>query len=273
MATNVTNWIRSILYGYREIWSNGVPVIARDVINIIGLTVLDDPIKKVTNVTFAGALLPTEAPIANTVMSRNGTGGTSVTALSVYDTVPPLGVQTAHINGATGKMYADNGFNFATETITRAQPYNAIYADTLYTFDGQGRLVTTTNGATYLTFDLDIPDGATLTSVEVWIRPSSPHAGLPATMPVVVFNQIYIESAATTLLAGELDQSASVVDYEAAHAILLNAGSTGPLAPTIIDNTAYFYRVKFTSEASTNALSGCIILGVKATYTTTTYRK
>jgi hypothetical protein len=266
------NWLTSILYGYREIQANGVPVIARSTMNFVGLTVLDDPVNKRTNITFAGAYIPTDAPIADTVMARNGTGGTSLTALSIYDDVPPGGTQTAYINGAAGTMYADNGFTFDTVTVERAQPYKPIYADTLWLFDSSGRLTTTTNGASTAHFDLDIPDGATLISVEVWIDPANAHAGLP-TMPAVVFNQIEIEDSNTSLLAGETDQSPDTSTFDVPHAIVLDNNSTGALTPTIIDNTKYYYRVKLTTESGANALSGCKVLGVIATYTTTTYRK
>lgn len=268
-----TNWIKAILFGYREIQANGVPLIARDVLNIVGLTVLDDPVNKRTNVTFAGAYIPTDAPVADTVMARNNSGGTSVTALSVYDTVPPTGVQTAYINGPAGTMYADNGFSFATATVTRAQPYNPVFNVALYEPDSYGRIITTMNTASPAYFDLDIPDGATLTSVEVWILPATPHGGLPTTLPAVNLTKINIEDTTTALLAGELDQSADVAAYETPHAITMNAGSTAALSPTVIDNTAYYYRVGFTSEAGLNALLGCAVLGIKATYTTTTYRK
>lgn len=267
------NWIKSILFGYREMQTNGVPVTERPTVNFVGLTVLDDPVNKRTNVTFAGAYIPTDSPIADTVMSRNGTGGTSVTALSVYDNVPPFGVQTAYINGATGAMYADNGFTFDTVTIERAQPYKPVYADSLWTFDTYGRIITSTNGLSSAHFDLDIPDGATLTAVEVWILTSAPHVGLPVTRPAVVLNQIAIETGSASLLSGETDQSVDVTAYELPHAITLDANSTAALVPTVIDNTAFYYRVKVTTEAGVNALAGCTILGIVATYTTTTYRK
>lgn len=272
MAISPTNWLQSILFGYRIILANGVPVISRSEVNIVGLTVLDDPVNKRTNVTFAGANIPTDAPVANTIVSRNNAGGSSFTSISIYDDVPPLGVQTAYINGATGEMYADNGFSFQTETITRAQPYKPVYGSS-WNVDSNGRITTTVNTAITAHFDLDIPDGAILTAVEIWIDPANAHAGLPQNKPAVVFNQIEIEDNNTSLLAGETDQSPDASSFDDPHAITLNASSTGALVPTVIDNTKYYYRVKFTSESGTNALLGCSILGIKATYETTEYRK
>jgi hypothetical protein len=273
MATAPTNWIQAILFGYRTILTNGVPVISRSEINIVGLTVLDDPVNKRTNITFAGANIPTDAPVANTIVSRNGAGGSSFTSISVYDNVPPLGVQTAYINGATGMMYADNGFSFQSEIIERAQPYKPIYSTALWTIDTFGRIITSSNTAAPAHFDLDIPDGATLTAVEVWVLTAAPHVGLPASMPAVIFNQIAIETGGTSALAGETDQSADVTAFELPHRITLDANSTAPLTPTVINNADYYYRVKVTTESSSNALAGCTILGIKATYTTTEYRK
>lgn len=274
MANNTgTNWIKAILFGYRDVLANGVPVISRNTLNFVGLTVLDDPVNKRTNITFAGAYIPTDAPVADTVVSRNGTGGTSVTFLSVYDTVPPMGVQTAYINGATGAIYADNGFTFDTVAIDRAQPYKPVYSDSLWTFDTYGQIITTTNGLSSAHFDLDIPDGATLTSVEVWVLTSAPHAGLPATPPTAVLNKIAVETGSASLLSGETDQSADVTAYELPHSITLNASSTTPLSPSVIDNAAFYYRVKVTTESGANALAGCTVLSVVATYTTTSYRK
>lgn len=267
-----TNWLRNILYGYREVQWDGVAVIQRDVINFTNVQVLDDAVNKRTNVSFSGPAVPSVEAVPNTVVARSGTGATSLTALSIVDDIPPGGVQTIYLNGASGVGYADNGWLFGSSTYTFSQPYDPLYTDALWSLDSVGRIFTATNGASGATFTLDIPDGTTLQSVDVYFQATFGHVGLPAVLPAILLLQSSVLDGTTTLLAGENDASADVTAFENPHAITVNSLSVGSL-PVVIDRANNIYRIKFTSESGANALAGCVILGVLASYTTNTYRK
>ncbi len=111
---------------------------------------------------------------------------------------------------------------------------------------------------------LDLPDGAVLSELRIYIDPIGGHGALPATMPKVQVFRWVPATGVSTSLVSQTDPSASVVAYEALHVITATLGTT-----ETIDNVNNVYAVVFDSEGGANSLNGLQVEGSRAVYTVT----
>lgn len=115
---------------------------------------------------------------------------------------------------------------------------------------------------------VDIPNGCTLTRIDVYIKPPAGHSafpgGVPGSMPQAILKSVNLLTGALTANLGVFaDNSASAGVYEAYHALSI----TGLSVAAATEASRYF--VRFHAEGSTNAIAGTILYGAVFTFTTT----
>lgn len=96
---------------------------------------------------------------------------------------------------------------------------------------------------------LDLPHGATLTGLSVWLGVTG-HANLPANMPSIQVKKKTAGGTVTNIGASTVDPSALVATYNAVHAIAISGLSE------VIDLSTYRYTVELTAESGTNSSAG-----------------
>jgi hypothetical protein len=102
---------------------------------------------------------------------------------------------------------------------------------------------------------LDLPHGAVLTQIRVYVFPASPHGALPGTMPTLSLVKWSVTGGSGTVITTGTDGSGSVVAYEALHELVFS------LSPTVtVDRSAYVYYLEFNQEDDPNALDGGAVL-------------
>lgn len=122
--------------------------------------------------------------------------------------------------------------------------------------------------AAVLTVPLDLPDGATLSSLTVRFQGAAGHAPFPGgapTMPFFVLKKIDNNGGVTPFGATTTDASGTAVAYEAAHN-LTQAGIN-----EVVDNATHRYVLAFTGEAGGNGIAGGLFYGITATCAMTSY--
>lgn len=112
--------------------------------------------------------------------------------------------------------------------------------------------------------ELDVPHGATLTSVSVNIAPQNGHSALPSAMPVL---KVYSRTPANvqTTLGSFTDTSSNVTNYETPHALTVGSLSTAVNRVT----TRYFAELQ--AECTSNSVSGMRYISTSWTATVTQY--
>ena len=140
-----------------------------------------------------------------------------------------------------------------TETISTPPLFNAA-AWKFYDTNNSGHIESLTNGGDKCAFILDLPEGYTLTDLEVWIQPPGAHGGLPATMPRFTLTRVDRNTGTATLIDTEIDGSGSVGAYEAYHSIHMVIGGG-----EVINRATRKYVLNFTAETDANALAGTLV--------------
>jgi hypothetical protein len=169
--------------------------------------------------------------------------------------VPGAGsLTTGHVLQVTGTSTLSYGKVpvLLTETISTPPLFNAA-AWSFVTGNNSGLIQSATNGGDKCAFILDLPEGYTLSDLEVWIQPPGGHGGLPATMPRFTLTRVDRNTGVATLIDTEIDASGSVPAYEAYHSIQM-----GGLAE-VINRATRKYVLNFVAEADANALAGTTI--------------
>lgn len=115
---------------------------------------------------------------------------------------------------------------------------------------------------------LDLPNGASLNRIDVYIRGASGHSafpgGKPATMPTaILYRQAYTATAPTQISTTATDGSNTAAGFEGPAVHILSsdiiAGPTfGGFAETV-DNSTYTYFVSIGTEGGANSIAGDII--------------
>ncbi|MFS8066595.1 MAG: hypothetical protein ACMG6S_09520 [Byssovorax sp.] len=108
---------------------------------------------------------------------------------------------------------------------------------------------------------INIPNGAILDTVSVYIQGAAAHAGLPASPPVMSVKRYNISSTITLTVTSLIDTSANVAAFQALHAITKTS-----IAHTI-DKTLNRYFVQLDAESGGSALVGATYLYCVITYT------
>lgn len=114
---------------------------------------------------------------------------------------------------------------------------------------------------TSLVIPLQVPNGATLTEVEVRITGAAAHAGLPGTMPSIIVRRFDTSSGLGFTLGSATDSSGTVGAFQSSHSITVSG-----LSHTI-DRTINRYYVQLIAENGANALVGATFEWVKVTWT------
>lgn len=113
---------------------------------------------------------------------------------------------------------------------------------------------------TNLFIPIQVPNGATLTTVEVRLTGAGSHAGLPGTMPLVTVRRFDTSSGLGFTLGSASDPSGSVGTFQGSHSITVSGMSH------TIDRTVNRYYVQLTAENGANALVGATYEWVKVTW-------
>lgn len=121
------------------------------------------------------------------------------------------------------------------------------------------------SGNLFALWPLRIPVGAEISQLVARLNPAGGHGALPAAMPELTLWRQTLNSPGfdglPSLLDTEVDGSASVVAYEAAHSITMSS-----IGHTV--EAGYIYYARFEGESSTNAVVGTLVYGLQVTFTT-----
>lgn len=99
---------------------------------------------------------------------------------------------------------------------------------------------------TRIYWELDVPNGATLVDVRVYIDPAGSHVGLPSTMPKLEVTVTDVTTGTSTDYSAS-DPTAVLASYEARHSFVVTVNH-------LIDRVKHVVTVGFTSEGDTNSL-------------------
>lgn len=215
-------------------------------------------------------------PDGTTLIGWSGFGPTLQSTLrGVLETIITQLVGKVGIDGSdtmTGTLVAPNvNINNAGNTITLASrsktvtdgsPMSANQTQWIATSSAEvGALV---NTAVALPIELFPPNGAELTTVEVWWQGAGGHGALPATMPQVeVYEENIGTGVVTQLGPTATDSSASVAAYQLRHAITVSGFSH------VVNRATSRFYVKVYNEGGVNALAGATYKGLTRTCTYT----
>lgn len=108
-----------------------------------------------------------------------------------------------------------------------------------------------------------VPHGATLTQVIVYLWGGAGHGALPGNMPSLTLYSVP-SSGLDTAVGSQVDTSASVAAFEAAHSITLAVSHTADRV-----NTRLVAQLK--AESGANSLVGATYIGTRIQYTITEY--
>lgn len=128
---------------------------------------------------------------------------------------------------------------------------------------GTGATQTTRVVGAVAVYDLDLPDGCTLTGVSVGFAGPSTDVGLPGTKPLLAIVKRRLTTGVQSTIASASDSSPDVGTYLAFH---LNAVSA---MSEVVDRTAYRYCAVLTTESGDGSNAGANIYDCQATFTTT----
>ncbi len=118
--------------------------------------------------------------------------------------------------------------------------------------DVYGRLVDATTGSV-CSFDLLMPNGSTLTTINVQISGGGGHGSLPAVLPQISLYKVRYSGGATLIAGPVLDGSVNVAAYDSYHPISLLSMTE------VIDDTLFRYILVFAGESGANSLSDLIV--------------
>lgn len=149
--------------------------------------------------------------------------------------------------------------------VTRCIQRPPFALSTAWSNDAAGTCTALTTTASILMMPvtaIDVPQGATVTSIIASITGATGHSafpgGAPATMPKVSYKRVAIVGGTTSPVA-QADTSATAGAFEALHTITFSGGFT-------TDYTQFLYFLTLASEGSTNAIAGDVLLGFQVIY-------
>ena len=115
-----------------------------------------------------------------------------------------------------------------------------------------------------LRIPVDVPSGAVLQTVKIWIHPAGSHGGVPTVSFLLTKRVVATDTNSTPTQTGGSETSASVAAYETVHALTLTltGGHT-------VNRAAAVYHLVLTGEGGGFALAGLQLVGVEYGYTMT----
>lgn len=204
------------------------------------------------------------------VVGDVGVAGTLTSSFQLTSTGAATFTGATALAGATTAldltMTATNKVKLASRSITRTVTAAFTPATTNWTYiDSAGSPSTTNVSNAFGWFHLNLPEGAVLQTVTVYVEGGTGHIGAPASMPhIQVIKKLPASGGAgITVTSATYDVYGSAGTYESVHAITQSSiGYTVTRAATRI-------CVLVASEVGTNTVAGFIIHGCTVTYTTT----
>jgi len=136
----------------------------------------------------------------------------------------------------------------------------AFMTPSLWSIDTSGRVTCGTTAGDSAIYDLDLPDGVTVDTIELTVIGGG-NVALPGVMPLFRLRRYVIASDTTITSSDAVDGSATVGAYNAIHTITMSGIGLS------VSNSSRWV-VDFVSESGANAVVGFMILGVKVTMTT-----
>ncbi len=208
--------------------------------------------------------------------AANGTWVVDVLSGSTFSLVGSAG--NGSYTAATGTVAPTAEVKFiAARTITRACPSTwndgggalpGSYTATWYT-DNQGRFKNTHTSPTsvpqFIGFNIDLPQGAVLTSATVCFTPKGGHGAVPITVPQVNVYKIDLRTGtpSSALATADDPNTGSTGAYQVFTALTATLGT-----PEIVDNSRFRYHVVLTTETGTNADDGTTVQGAYCAFST-----
>lgn len=111
-----------------------------------------------------------------------------------------------------------------------------------------------------LGYTLDVPDGATITSVTACVQGNTPNH-LPTDRPTVYLYRCNLNTGVETLIGSQVDLSATGADYVTLHSITISGLSE------VVDGTTSTYVVRVEGEGSTGGVLGLKVCAPTYTFT------
>lgn len=162
-----------------------------------------------------------------------------------------------------------NRYKLASRSITRivrAQVITAPQAAARFEPQINGSWKQLNTNGTFLAQQLDLPDGAVLTQVTVYLDPENGHAALPARLPRFTISHTDITTGTnTSVQAEQIDASANAGAFDAYHSIV------GATISHTIANAARRYFIGFEGESGVSARANLVYMGAITTYTVTSH--
>jgi hypothetical protein len=190
----------------------------------------------------------------------DGVGGSAGTPYAPA-TVIQIGGSGLKLSETTG---AASNLQLGSRSVTRFQ-CTAWTADPSDWGDLQGGGALSASTGTYMYIPLDLPHGATLTAVAVYLDGAA-HGGAwpPANMPKARVSRVSSGNTETVIGAESTDAS-NQVTFEISHPISVTGLSE------VIDRTLYRYNVRLQSESGANGIVGAQYVSTSCTYTMSSY--
>lgn len=165
-----------------------------------------------------------------------------------------------HANAVDGRS---PGLEIVSRQVKRWMPsYGIPTVSTEWALNGV-ELKTAVSTAAHMIFTLDLPHGATLDTLELWLIGAAGHGALPASMPGILAVESDTQSPfGSNIITTQADTSANTGAFQGWHSI------TASSLAHVIDRTRYTYLLLLTTESGANAAAGLIVRGVFATFTT-----
>ncbi len=131
--------------------------------------------------------------------------------------------------------------------------------------DGGTHIESATTGGGYCYIPIDhVPNGVTITQIDVSFEGAAGHGALPASMPKIRLVSITGTTGAFTNESTQADDaSASTGAFESAH-LLTKSGLS-----VVVDKTSKRYMIQVASESGANALVGARVWAARVTFNTT----
>lgn len=251
------NHIDVVLYGYRTVLADGVEVAQRGSINIVGATVADDAGADRTDLTIdATSLGASVEGKEDTLALRAADGGLNAIGESTFETFTATDIHGDSI-AVSGAARAGSHTLSAAVTETRPVLGGSSSPSAGWTpLTGRKWTNATLNGT--VEYDLDAPNGCTLTSVTAVITPAGAHGALP-TMPRLQVLKIGPTGTVVSTTT-QVDTSADVTAYQTQHTITVSLSN---MAVDTSDGTRFV--VVLQAETGGSGITGTVLDGLRYT--------
>lgn len=253
------NHIDVVLYGYRTVLDNGVEVAQRGTLNIVGATIADNSGADRTDITIDAASLGADVTAnADTLVLRGAGGEVNGAGTSTFEDITAQSLDVASVSATS---YVEAAEHKLTADVTETRPVlGGASSPSAGWTPLTGRKWTNATVGGVVEYDLDAPNGCNIDTVTARIDPAGAHVGMPATPAKLLVYEIGPTGTIVNTWSQD-DTSADLAAYEPAHDITLDVDTVVDTS----DGTRFVVVVQ--AEASTNALTGTVLEGLRYTRT------